>query len=219
MDNFNGNTLGPSWDVYDNPGGATPRTTASVEVAGGYLNLIGHNQAPYGYVGGGISFNTNQIYGQWVIRFRADNGAGFEPAVLLWPESNWPTNGEIDIAEVYPGSVRPASTNRLGDGQFVHISPANTFLQSHLPFSVNFAQWQTVAVTWLPGQITWSLDGKQTWSVTAGEGGKDYIPDTPFHLALQMDAGCTPGHECRTDSSTPKQVVMQVDWVKIYAAP
>jgi beta-glucanase (GH16 family) len=217
VDNFNGTTLGPSWRVYYDPRGSTPRTRESVSVAGGYLNLIGHYQAPYGYVGGAVADVANQTYGMWEIRFRADEGAGYEPAVLLWPEGPWPTDGEIDIAEVYPGSALPVSTNRLGDGQFVHMGSANKFLQFHLPYTVNFAEWQTVAVTWLPGQITWWLNGKPTWTVTAGEGGMDYIPDTPFHLALQMDENCN--QRCTPDAATPSQVVMQVDWVKIYAAP
>ena len=214
MDYFNGSTLGPDWRVYNQPDGSTPRTPQSVEVAGGYLNLIGHYQAPYGYVGGGVAEVNNQTYGKWEVQFRADDGAGYEPVVLLWPEGPWPTDGEIDMAEVFPGTAHPASTNRIGDGQFLHMGPNNDFLQDHLD-NVNFAQWQTLALTWVPGKITWWLNGQPTWTVTAGEGGMDYIPDTPFHLALQIDENCNA--RCTVNSATPSQVVMQVNWVKVYA--
>jgi Glycosyl hydrolases family 16 len=216
VDRFNGSALGPNWRVYNDPDGSTPRTTQSVTVGGGSLNLIGHYQAPYGYVGGGVADVSNQTYGLWEIQFRADVGAGYEPVVLLWPEGTWPNDGEIDIAEVFPGTAHPASTNRLGDGQFLHMGANDSFLQDRLS-GVDFSKWQTLALTWLPGKITWWLNGKPTWTVTAGEGGMDYIPDTPFHLALQMDENCN--DRCAPNSATPSQVVMQVNWVKVYALP
>jgi hypothetical protein len=215
---FSGNTMNPGqWTVYDDPGGSTPRTPESVTVAGGYLDLIGHYQAPYGYVGGGLKSDINQTYGCWVVRFRADEGAGYEPVVLLWPEGSH-ADGEIDMAEVYPGSAKPASTNRLGGGQFLHIGVDNAFIGHPIPDSVNFAQWQTVAVDWLPDRLTMYINGTQTWAVGTDNQGTDYIPDTPFHLALQMDEGCT-NDRCSPNSSTPSQVLMQVAWVKIFAAP
>jgi beta-glucanase (GH16 family) len=216
VDRFNGSALGPSWRVYNDPTGSTPRTIQSAAVSGGFLNLVGHYQAPYGYVGGGVADVNNQTYGMWQIQFRADAGAGYEPVVLLWPEGTWPNDGEIDIAEVFPGTAHPASTNRLGDGQFLHMGANNNFLQDHL-HGVNFSQWQTLAVTWVPGKITWYLNGQPTWTVTAGEGGMDYIPDTPFHLALQMDENCN--QRCSPDPATPDDVTMQVNWVKIWAYP
>jgi beta-glucanase (GH16 family) len=215
---FNGDTLNTNqWTVYNDPGGSTPRTPQSVTVAGGYLDLIGHYQAPYGYVGGGLRSNINQTYGCWVVRFRSDNGAGYEPVVLLWPAGAH-AYGEIDISEVYPGSVSPPSTNRLGGGQFVHIGIDNQFIGHRIPDSVNFSQWQTVAVDWLPNRITMYINGALTWTVGTDYNGVDYIPDTPFHLALQLDEGCT-RDRCSPDSSTPSEVLMQVAWVKIYAAP
>lgn len=222
VDNFNGNELDLShWGIYDTPYGSapsyTPYSKQSVKVAGGYLNLIGRYQAPYGYVAGGVGSKIQQTYGRWVIRFRCDNGAGFEPAVLLWPEGGH-ADGEIDIAEVFPGTAQPVSTNRRGGGQFLHAGVNNVFIGNHIPFSVNFSDWHTVAVDWLPNHITMWIDGKKTWTVGRKVDGMDFIPNTPFHLALQLDEGCT-RYRCKPDSATPAQVVMQVDWVKVYAAP
>ena len=77
------------WSKYDDPEGKFSgwrRTKASVKVRHGSLEIIGHYQKPYGYVGGGVSYNFNRTYGRWVVRFRADRGAGYEPVVLLWPK-------------------------------------------------------------------------------------------------------------------------------------
>jgi hypothetical protein len=221
-ENFSGSRLNlEHWRIYNTPHApslGTRYTKASVQVSGGNLNLIGHYQAPYGYAGGGIADLSNQTYGRWVIRFRAANGAGYEPAVLLWPQGPH-ADGEIDIAEVYPGSVRPVSSNRRGAGEFLHMGADNAFIGHRIPDSVNFAQWQTVAVDWLPNSITMYLNGKLTWSVGRDyEGQGDFIPTTPFHLALQLDEGCTRAR-CRTNGSTPAKVIMQVAWVLVYAAP
>src|SRR5258708_2649181 len=86
-DDFSGTTLSKAWSIYDSPQVAPPtprRTRSSVMVRDGSLELIGHYQKPYGYVSGGISYNSNQVYGRWVVRFRADAGAGYEAIVLLW---------------------------------------------------------------------------------------------------------------------------------------
>jgi licheninase len=199
------------WSIYTDPYGSrsgTPRTQQSAQVGGGNLNLIGHYQSPYGYVGGGVSFKSYQTYGRWEVRFRADAGVGYEPVVLLWPQGPH-SDGEIDLAEVFPAS-------RSFDGEFLHMGPESRWI-GHRNYSVNFTQWHTIAVDWLPTHITYWLDGKVTWTVNRTPGAFNWIPRTPFHLALQMDEGCT--NRCRPNSSTPARVIMQVDWVKIYAAP
>ncbi len=173
---FNGTRLNKHrWSKYDDPEGKFSgwrRTKASVKVRHGSLEIIGHYQRPYGYVGGGVSYNFNRTYGRWVVRFRADRGAGYEPVVLLWPKGTWP----------------------------------------------DFSRWQILAVDWLPSHITFWLDGKKLWRVNRKSDNKNFIPSTPFHLAMQNDESCA-NHECKPDKSTPKQTIMQIGWVKIYAAP
>jgi beta-glucanase (GH16 family) len=202
------------WSVYDDPTGKLSgwrRTVQSVRVKHGLLELIGHYQKPYGYVGGGLAYNFNRTYGRWVIRFRADRGAGYEPVVLLWPQGTWPDDGEIDMAEIY-------NSRRLGAGEFLHIGKDNSFLSHPIPRSVDFSKWHTLSVDWLPGHITFWLGGKKLWTVERKPGKRDYIPSTPFHLAMQIDAGCA-DHKCKPNKSTPKRTRMQVDWVRIYALP
>lgn len=214
VDTFSGTTLNLSrWYIYDDPAGkysGIRRTRSSVQVRDGSLRLIGHYERPYGYVSGGISYNINQTYGRWVVKFRAGSGAGYEPIVLLWPKGTWPAHGEIDMAEVL-------NSDRHGAGEFLHLGKANRFIGHRIPNSVNFTKWHILAVDWLPGHITFWLDGKQRWTVKRKTGGRNYIPSTPFHLALQNDAGCD--HQCAPSTSKSSRVVMQVAWVKIYAAP
>lgn len=200
-----------NWDVYYDPTGRNPRTRSSVRLYGGNLNLVGHYQRPYGYVSGGVSYTHNRTYGRWVVRFRADAGAGYEPVVLLWPAGKWPADGEIDMAEIW----RPS---RLGAGEFLHLGGLHHFIGHPIPRSVNFTKWHTLAVDWLPGHVTYWIDGKRLWTVRRGKGTGNYVPSTPFHLALQNDAGCASGN-CKPNKNTPKRVVMQIAWVKIYAAP
>jgi glycosyl hydrolase family 16 len=224
IENFNGTSLNTRrWHKFNDPWGTwaarhsgdplgSHRTRSSVIVHGGMLNLVGHWQRPYGFVSGGVGYNFYQTYGRWVIRFRADRGAGYEPVVLLRPvPGTWPRNGEIDLAEVkFP--------SRRGAGEYVHLGSANTHVGHHIPSSVSFARWHVLAVDWLPGHITFWLDGRRQWTVLPSTGRRDYIPGTPFHLDLQNDQGCA-NHRCRPNSSTPRRTTMQIDWVKIYAAP
>jgi beta-glucanase (GH16 family) len=211
---FNGTTLNhKKWSIYDDPtatGSHPRRTTASVTVRNGRLELIGHYQKPYGYVSGGISYNGNQTYGRWVVRFRADAGAGYAPVVLLWPKGRWPNDGEIDMAEI-------TNTQRRGGNEFLHLGAENRFIGHPFPRSTDFTRWHILAVNWLPGHITFSLDGQPLWTVNRGHGSSNYIPNTPFHIALQNDQGCDDG--CTVNRHTPRRVIMYVDWVRIYAAP
>ena len=214
-DNFSGSKLNSkAWSIYNDPNPAGKnhprRTKSSVRVSGGSLELIGHFQKPYGYVSGGISYNANQKYGRWVVRFRADAGAGYSPVILLWPKGKWPNDGEIDLAEV-------TNPERRGTSQFLHLGASNRFIGHQIPSSVNFTRWHTLAVEWLPGHVTFWLDGKRTWTVNRATGSNNYIPSSPFHLALQNDQGCDNG--CKPDKNTPKQVIMRVNWVRIYSAP
>lgn len=212
-DNFSGTVLGKSWAVYNSPDAKPPapkRTPDSVRVRNGSLQLIGHYEKPYGYVSGGISDKTNRTYGRWEIRFRAGAGAGYEPVVLLWPKGKWPVDGEIDLAEVF-------NAQRHGAGEFLHLGSHNRFIGKHIPATVDFTRWHTIAVDWLPGHITFWLDGKALWTVKRATGNSNYVPSTPFHLALQNDEGCD-GH-CKPNKRTPAHVIMYVDWVKVYAVP
>jgi beta-glucanase (GH16 family) len=150
------------------------------------------------------------MYGRWEVRFRVDRGPGYSAVALLWPEhdNDWPQAGEIDFTEVNRGA-------RTTDNLTVHKFAGNDVRSGAM--HADFTKWHTIAVEWLPGHVSFYLDGvRQSFLVTAHS---RMVPDAePMHLALQFDQGCDDWFQCR-DATTPPKVVMQVDWVKIFAPP
>jgi hypothetical protein len=185
-----------------------------VGVAGGELRIVGRFDSTYGKdISGGVSARFNQLYGRWEIRFRVDRGGGYSAAVLLWPRSErWPTDGEIDLAEVN-------RRHRQTGLNYVHNNPANNSVGHTM--RADFTRWHTIAVDWLPDRVTFYLDGAAQFTVSRPRtpGAINLVPDTsPMHLALQLDQGCGGFIDCR-DAQTPREVVMHVDWVRTFSLP
>ncbi|MGW4422495.1 glycoside hydrolase family 16 protein [Streptosporangium sp. NPDC004631] len=204
-DDFDGTRIdGRSWAVYHSPGAETnPRTRRAVSVGGGMLRLKG------GVTGGrdlsgGIASHLSQRYGRWEVRLRAERGAGYTPLALLWPDSQGrPDYAEVDFTEIIdPG--------RRSSGIFVHRGDRR---QAQRQVRADFTRWHTVAVDWLPGRLTFWLDGRKVWDYT----GANVPRGHSMHLALQNDVTCNRWSPCR-GASTPETVSMYVDWVKIYRA-
>jgi hypothetical protein len=214
VDNFSGPSLNTAaWNVYDDPDGPNPRSTAAVSIQNGLLNLTGGFDAQGRDESGGVGSRLDQMYGRWEVRFRVDRGPGYSAVTLLWPEldGDWPRAGEIDFTEINRGA-------RTTDNITIHKGADNNTVAGAA--HADFTQWHTIAVEWLPGHVSFYLDGKrQSFLVTTTAGHRNMVPDTePMHLALQFDQGCDSWFQCR-DASTPAKVVMQIDWVKIYSAP
>jgi glycosyl hydrolase family 16 len=198
------------WSVYDDPNGDSPRSEDAVSIANGYLNITGGFNAAGKDVSGGVGSRIDQMYGRWSVRFRVDKGAGYSAVVLLWPDndSDWPQAGEVDIAEIANAPRAKAST-------FVHYGQDNHQVSGQM--IADFTKWHTVSVEWTPSHLAFYLDGKLQKFQVNGAHTPAAIPHMErMHLTLQLDKGCDDWTPCR-DSSTPPKVVMQVDWVKIYA--
>ncbi|MEV6986329.1 family 16 glycosylhydrolase [Sphaerisporangium sp. NPDC051017] len=205
VENFDGTQIDRGkWDVYHSPGAAVnPRTSQATTVHDGMLHMTG------GFYGGqdlsgGVAGHLAQTYGRWEVRFRGEPGRGYSLVTLLWPDSQSPEYTEIDFAEVIDAS-------RQTGGIFIHRGESR---QAQSLMRADFTQWHTVAVDWLPGRLTFWLDGRKTWDYT----GPNVPPGRPMHLTLQNDVVCNQWSPCR-DSTTPATVSMFVDWVKIYRAP
>jgi beta-glucanase (GH16 family) len=203
VENFNGSAVNTGkWMVYHSPGAErNPRTGRAATVSNGVLRLKG---GMYGGkdLSGGVATRHAQTYGRWEVRFRAEAGAGYTPVALLWPTAQGEGAGyaEVDFAEI----VDP---KRQGGGIFVHGGHGRAQRQ----LRADFTTWHTVAVDWLPGRLTFWLDGRKVWDYRG-----PHVPDGGrMGLALQNDVVCEP--RCR-DSSTPDTVSMYVDWVKVYKA-
>ncbi|WP_203817927.1 glycoside hydrolase family 16 protein [Paractinoplanes ferrugineus] len=204
--------LSGKWGVYDSPNGTPARANDLVSVSGGMLHLAGGVSPKYGKdIGSGVMYLPAQKYGRYEVRFRTMAGSGYGAVVLLWPQNNddWPTVGEIDLAEV-------TTADRREFGTFLHHGSANH--QVGTTSAVDFTKFHTIAVEWLPNRVTYFLDGKKFFNVTADKIETGLPDESAMNLALQLDQGCGDYAGCR-NASTPSRVVMDVDWVRIYQAP
>jgi beta-glucanase (GH16 family) len=206
-DDFSGSSVDRSkWGVYNDPDGQHPRVPEAVRVANGELRLTESWYDSAGkYASGGLASKFSQLYGRWEVRFRVDAAGGSSAVVLLWPTSErWPTDGEIDGIEVGGG-------DRQSGGAFVHNGASH--LRAVGGVDADFTKWHTITIDWLPDSVTFYLDGRQYFRETR----RAYIPSTSrMFLGLQLDVMCDEWNECR-DGSTPDDVVMHIDYVRIYA--
>jgi licheninase len=201
VENFDGSSIDTNrWMIYHSPQAArNPRTGKAASVSDGVLRLKG---GLYGGkdLSGGVATRLAQEYGRWEVRFKAEAGAGYTPVALLWPTSQDEDYSEVNFAEI----VDP---KRQGGGIFVHSGQG----RARKVLRGDFTRWHTVAVDWLPGRLTFWMDGKKVWDYRGA-----HVPEgRRMGLALQHDVVCEP--RCR-DSATPDTVSMYVDWVKVYKA-
>jgi beta-glucanase (GH16 family) len=202
-DEFNSGALDKKkWGLYDSIGGFGNglRRPSAISQSGGSLAITAT-----GKTSGGMADSFGQTYGRWEFRARTDRGRGFGSAILLWPDSEKLSDGEIDIVEV-PSEQRDKAHFVLHSG-----SDGDTIVGGNLPG--NYSQWHTFAVDWKPDRITWYVDGRARFTVTD----KSRIPDTPMHLAIQLDQGPVKDWLPAPDATTPPQIRLQVDWVRVYS--
>ena len=114
-------------------------------------------------------------YGAWECDYSTENQAGYAPVMLMWPypdNSAWPTDGEIDIIEIYTGDTKTScgQTNLHLDtvvGSSRHLTePASG------NYDLDFTVKHTVRLEWQPTYIAVYVDGTQLCYVTD----TSYIP-------------------------------------------
>jgi beta-glucanase (GH16 family) len=128
-------------------------------------------------------------------------------AILTWPESDvWPRDGEIDILET-PHNENMFSTHYAGpDGSHWYDSiRSNTF---------DAAQWNHYEMTWLPDRLTIAVNG----NVVAEWTDPSQIPDVPLGFGAMgfVGSGADQWMGGAPDASTPDQVVISIDNVRMY---
>jgi beta-glucanase (GH16 family) len=203
FDEFDG--LGPDlnrWQTYTGPtnGGASQRLPERLAVADGLLTVTAR-----GTESGGMAWQADQTYGRWEVRARTDPGRGYRPALLLWPQAeDWPRGGELDFLDT-PAPDR-SETNfvaHFGEGNDRDIAAVTG----------DFTGWHNYAIEWLPDHVAGFIDGQQVFRTDDPA----QIPTRPMHLAIQQDVGpSADGWTPAVDATTPPEVRMQVDWVRIY---
>ncbi|WP_169978133.1 glycoside hydrolase family 16 protein [Microbispora sp. H10836] len=171
--------------------------------------------------GGGQEVNLSaasvQRYGRWEIRVRAEEGA-LPVALLRSAGSGAPEYGDAQYTE-YAGSRydipdspqadgaraedAEIGVTGIGDagGRRAEFSVRQGRERARAEMAADFTQWHTIAVDWLPGRVTFWLDGRQVWNYTG-----PYVPRSEG-MGLVLRNGASGGG------------TVYVDWVRIYRAP
>ena len=218
-DDFNGSVLNDAnWVPYDeaSSNGVSHWNPKELSVGDGELRIHSHGKDPSGAANysGALAWSLgagNQTYGQWVVRAKFDPGAGYGPAILLWPQSNnWPHDGEIDLVE----SVQPTRDTALASLHWGDTAPGNRDSGKLLG---DFTRWHTYTVDWEPAYVSIMVDSTVVYD-TRKSTQHPTIPSTPMHLVIQQEPGPFGGSTwiVAPNSGTPDDVMVHVDWVKIY---
>jgi beta-glucanase (GH16 family) len=153
-----------------------------------------------GTAGGLTSTPSGQLYGRYSVRYRSTSLRGYKIAWLLWPDSKaFPRDGEIDFPE---GDLDV----NLISGYVHHQNGRTSWDQTTFHAWASPTEWHTATTEWLPGGVTYYLDGQVVGRVHTR------VPDTPMHWVLQA--------ETNTDGNpVPDSVAgsVQVDWVSVWA--
>ncbi|NGM24262.1 glycoside hydrolase family 16 protein [Roseomonas stagni] len=204
FDDFNGGSIDRgNWrTLYSGEygTGAFSWTPSQVSVHDGILDVAITRQGG-GWVAGGLStIPDGQTYGSYEFRARIEEGQGTAGVILLWPSNNtW--SDEVDIVETHRG-------NRDGFAFTNHGTPWETqYIDTYV------ADWHTYRLDWTPGELTLYVDGQQVGRMT------NDVPDQPMSFGIQGHV--LADHEWwyggGPDGSTPNQVNIEVDWVRVSA--
>lgn len=120
------------------------------------------------------------------------------------PPCNRPQPGsdEIDIVEIFgKDSVENGLT---AVHQSVHSGDNSP---THIAYTTDVSQnWHVYQLVWVPGSLTWKIDGVTTYTVTSG------VPSTPMFLIIETALGGFGGGSI--DNSTLPQTML-VDYVRV----
>lgn len=184
--------------VKDTSRNGTYMPSKVLSVHDGVLDYAIHSEGGQHLVSAPVMRDTyGQVYGRYSVRFRSDQLGGYKNAWLLWPDSGrWPDDGEIDGPEGdLDGTINAFSHfARPSGGQDVFTSNAS------------FSSWHTVTIEWVPGRVTFHLDGAVLGTSTQN------VPTTAMHWVLQT--------ETSLGGSAPANGVaghVLIDWVALYA--
>ena len=145
------------------------------------------------------------LYGHVDVRFREPAGKGLWPAIWLAADGgpgapqSYPWPPEIDMLESYG-------------------NPTTWSFHVHLAGNINTGRdftgpdtstgFHTVSLDWRPARITWSIDGKPTYTYTGAN-----IPHVPMYLIANLATGGAAGP---TDAAK-LPATMLVDWIHVTA--
>lgn len=175
-------------------------------------------------------------YGRFEVRARLPKGQGTWPAIWMLPVDNaygpWAASGEIDILEAVnlgaacpecPGGKddRVLGTLHFGGVSLRHMHKGEEF---HYPPILD-GKFHTFELTWQPGKMVWSVDGKPYATRTSdewyAEGSKTPgAPfDRPFYLIINLavGGGLPESRDLKTVDPNAFPARLQVDYVRVWS--
>ena len=175
-------------------------STDNIEVKDGKLHIKPKKTGENTYTSGRVNTMGKHDfkYGIFEARVKVPKGAGYLPAFWMMPTNEnlygqWPKCGEIDIAEVMGQETNKLyGTIHYGEP---HKETQGTFLTDK---GKDFYEgYHTLAVEWVPGRITWYVDGvkyheaRDWYSAKNGEDPKTFPApfDQPFYMILNLAVG------------------------------
>ena len=205
-DGFNGAFLDrAAWPIVQfgvGANGAFQYSPANVFGFDGSMWVSNQAAGVSGWTSGAFSQGWNgQLYGRYEIHARMEPGQGTAFAILLWP-SDSVLSYEVDIIE-------PRNGSRTTNSAVFHGPDGNAEV---VTFNYDATQWHTYTLDWTPEKLTIWLDGNLLVEHTT------FVPDRPMSLGFL-------GYVARGDEaffgggpneSTPANVNLEVDWVRIW---
>lgn len=157
-------------------------------------------------------------YGRIDVRAILPFGQGIWPAIWMlganFPNSGWPSCGEIDIMELLGSSPSTVhGTIHFGADWTQHNYVGQG---TSLPSGETFAdEFHVFSIDWNEDGITWFIDDQPFYSVTSTvTGGQPYPFDNPFFFILNVAVGGQwPGYP---DATTTFPQFMAVDYVRVF---
>ncbi|MEU6845603.1 glycoside hydrolase family 16 protein [Streptomyces sp. NPDC046716] len=153
-------------------------------------------------------------HGRVEVRAELPTGQGLLPAIWMLGDNGaqWPRQGEIDISEVVGDEPRTVYGTAHGPTYYNENGIGGS---TSLPAGAGRA-FHTYAVEKEPHRITWSVDGKQYFTLTPDKlpATRDWVFEQDMHLLLNVAVGGDwPGPP---DDSTRLPATMTIDYVRFY---
>lgn len=174
-------------------------------------------------------------YGKIEFRAKLPKGKGtWAAAWMLGDVGTWPMCGEIDILETTSQLAKTTIPQSIHCQKFngMSSSSGNKYRSQNIPDATS--AYHTYGIIWTETEITFTVDGKATWTYDPALYSLDDNPtgdatvwpyDNPFYLILNCAIGGTLGGTVGTDFWTLKgtngniqtyEDYYYVDWVRVY---
>ncbi len=185
----------------------------NVAVSNGTLKLTVKQESYNGanYTGGMLESNGSSrrnLYGYYEARIKYNFvGPGFWANFWICGVDRWPPEIDNEIVTHHPGAVYQA--NHFRDSAGTHKS-------DHQYYTLDYNQWHTYGVLWLPGKpIQFFVDGKPTYSPTSGY---ESPPTIDMYVSLRAGAYNAADWGGIPNSSTRFPGQAEYDYVHVYQA-